>query len=158
MVRLGRTPYRSALSGWTSTDEAAVASALARVDMEGRRAQLWQTLSGGEKQRVHIARALAQTPRILLLDEPTNHLDIHYQIGILRMVRNLDLTSIVALHDLNLAAIFCDRIVVLEAGRVVAYGTPGAVLTGDLLRAVFRVEADIAPSTATGQPHIRFLA
>lgn len=158
VVRLGRTPYRSALSGWTSTDEAAVASALARVDMEGRRAQPWQTLSGGEKQRVHIARALAQTPRILFLDEPTNHLDIHHQIGILRMVRDLDLTSIVALHDLNLAAMFCDRIVVLEAGRVVACGTPGAVLTGDLLRAVFRVEADIAPSTATGQPHIRFLA
>lgn len=157
VVRLGRTPHRSALSGWSATDEAAVTSALARVDMEGRRTQPWQTLSGGEKQRVHIARALAQAPRILFLDEPTNHLDIHHQIAILRMVRDLDLTSIVALHDLNLAAIFCDRIVVLEAGRVVTCGTPEAVLTADLLRTVFRVEADIAPSTETGQPHIRFL-
>ncbi|WP_298498939.1 ABC transporter ATP-binding protein [uncultured Maritimibacter sp.] len=158
VVRLGRTPHRSALAGWTPADEAAVASALNRVAMEGRRAQPWQTLSGGEKQRVHIARALAQDPRILFLDEPTNHLDIHHQIGILRMVRDLDLTSIVALHDLNLAAMFCDRIVVLEEGRIVASGTPGTVLNTDLLRAVFRVEADIAPSTATGLPHIRFLA
>ena len=101
VVRLGRTPHRSALSGWTAADEAAVASALTRVDMQGRRVQPWQTLSGGEKQRVHIARALAQTPRILFLDEPTNHLDIHHQIGILRMVRALDLTSIEALHDLT---------------------------------------------------------
>lgn len=158
VVRLGRTPHRSALSGWSATDEAAVTSALARVDMAGRRAQPWQTLSGGEKQRVHIARALAQALRILFLDEPTNHLDIHHQIAILRMVRDLDLTSIVALHDLNLAATFCDRIVVLEAGRVVACGTPKAVLTVDLLRAVFRVDADIAPSTADGLPHVRFLS
>ena len=158
VVRLGRTPHRSALGGWTPGDEAAVTSALVRVGMEGRRAQPWQTLSGGEKQRVHIARALAQEPRILFLDEPTNHLDIQHQIGILRMVRDLDLTSIVALHDLNLAAMFCDRIVVLDAGRVVACGTPAAVLNADLLRRVFRVEADITPATETGQPLIRFLA
>ena len=158
VVRLGRTPHRSALSGWSAEDEAAVASALARVDMEGRRAQPWQTLSGGEKQRVHIARALAQAPRILFLDEPTNHLDIHHQIAILRMVRDLELTSIIALHDMNLAAMFCDRIIVLEAGRVVACGTPEAVLTADLLRTVFRVEAEIAASTTTGSPHIRFRA
>lgn len=158
VVRLGRTPHRSALSGWSSADEAAVASALAHVDMEGRRAQPWQTLSGGEKQRVHIARALAQTPRILFLDEPTNHLDIHHQIAILRMVRDLDLTSIVALHDLNLAAMFCDRIVVLEAGHVAACGTPEAVLTAELLRTVFRVETDIVTTATVGQPHIRFLA
>lgn len=158
VVRLGRTPHRSALSGWSAEDEAAVASALARVDMEGRRAQPWQTLSGGEKQRVHIARALAQAPRILFLDEPTNHLDIHHQIAILRMVRDLELTSIIALHDMNLAAMFCDRIIVLEAGRVVACGTPEAVLTAELLRAVFRVEAEITASTTTGPPHIRFRA
>jgi iron complex transport system ATP-binding protein len=158
VVRLGRTPHRSVLSGWSSADEAAVASALAHVDMEGRRAQPWQTLSGGEKQRVHIARALAQTPRILFLDEPTNHLDIHHQIAILRMVRDLDLTSIVALHDLNLAAMFCDRIVVLEAGHVAACGTPEAVLTAELLRTVFRVETDIVTTATVGQPHIRFLA
>ena len=158
VVRLGRTPHRSALSGWSAADETAVSAALARVDMASHQAQPWQTLSGGERQRVHIARALAQTPRVLFLDEPTNHLDIHHQIEILRLMRDLDLTSIVALHDLNLAAMFCDRIMVLQAGAVVACGTPAEVLTPALLRAVFRVETEVTPSGRPGQPHIRFTA
>ncbi|TFL17149.1 ABC transporter ATP-binding protein [Jannaschia formosa] len=157
VVRLGRTPHRSALAGWSAEDEAAVARALARVDMAGHRAQPWQTLSGGERQRVHIARALAQSPRVMFLDEPTNHLDIHHQIEILRMVRDLDLTSVVALHDLNLAAMFCDRIVVLRGGSVVTAGTPEAVLTEGLLRDVFRVEAGIGRSPHHGRPHIQFI-
>ncbi|MDF1726327.1 MAG: ABC transporter ATP-binding protein [Sulfitobacter sp.] len=156
VVRLGRTPHRSALAGWSEADEIAVSTALARVDMAGHSAQAWQTLSGGERQRVHIARALAQTPQVMFLDEPTNHLDIHHQIEILRMVRDLDLTSVVALHDLNLAAMFCDRILVLEGGAVRACGTPDAVLTQDLLRDVFRVTADVDPSPHGASPHIRF--
>ncbi|WP_299651088.1 ABC transporter ATP-binding protein [uncultured Jannaschia sp.] len=156
VVRLGRTPHRSALSGWSAEDEAAVAHALTRVDMLGHKAQSWQTLSGGERQRVHIARALAQSPRVMFLDEPTNHLDIHHQIEILRMVRNLDLTSIIALHDLNLAAMFCDRIVVMQAGSVFAAGTPKVVLTEKLLREVFRVSADVTCVNAGAGPHIRF--
>lgn len=157
VVRLGRTPHRSALSGWSAADEAAVTAALERVDMMGRRGQAWQTLSGGERQRVHIARALAQSPQVMFLDEPTNHLDIHHQIEILRMVRYLDLTSIVALHDLNLAAMFCDRIVVLQAGAVVACGTPDSVLTEGLLREVFRVKAGVSPSPYHRHPHIHFM-
>ena len=156
VVRLGRTPHRSALAGWTSADEAAVSAALERVDMVDRRAQSWQTLSGGERQRVHIARALAQDPQVMVLDEPTNHLDIHHQIEILRMVRQFDLTSVIALHDLNLAATFCDRIMVLQAGAVVACGTPAEVLTPPLLREVFRVEAEVTCEPQTGRPHIRY--
>lgn len=158
VVRLGRTPHRSALSGWSAVDAEAVAMALDRVDMTSRKAQSWQTLSGGERQRVHIARALAQAPQVMFLDEPTNHLDIHHQIEILRMVRDLDLTSVIALHDLNLAAMFCDRIVVLDSGAVRACGTPEAVLTPALLREVFRVEADVDTGLAPGRPHIRFRA
>ncbi len=156
VVRLGRIPHRSALAGWSDADEGAVASALERVDMTGHKSQPWQTLSGGERQRVHIARALAQTPQVMFLDEPTNHLDIHHQIEILRMVRDLDLTSIIALHDLNLAAMFCDRIVVLQAGAVRACGTPKAVLTQKLLRDVFRVDAEVSASSDNDRPHIRF--
>ena len=158
VVRLGRTPHRSALSGWTATDEAAVTQALGWVEMGTRRRQAWQTLSGGERQRVHIARALAQSPQVMFLDEPTNHLDIHHQIEILRMVRELDLTSVIALHDLNLAAMFCDRIVVLEGGAVRACGTPGEVLTPALLRDVFRVSAEVSVVDGAGCPHIRFSA
>ncbi|MGY9047722.1 histidinol-phosphatase [Puniceibacterium antarcticum] len=157
VVRLGRTPHRSALSGWTETDRAVVLAALERVNMNGHIAQGWQTLSGGERQRVHIARALAQTPQVMFLDEPTNHLDIHHQIEILRVIRDLELTSVIALHDLNLAAMFCDRIVVLDGGTVRACGTPEAVLTQQLLRDVFKVEADVECSL-TGSPHIRFRA
>ncbi|APE46023.1 histidinol phosphatase (plasmid) [Sulfitobacter alexandrii] len=158
VVRLGRTPHRSALSGWSRADEASVAEALDRVEMTSHSKQPWQTLSGGERQRVHIARALAQAPRVMFLDEPTNHLDIHHQIEILRMVRDLDLTSVIALHDLNLAAMFCDRIVVLRQGAVCACGTPQAVLTRDTLRDVFRVSAQIDGAADTGRPHIRFSA
>ena len=158
VVRLGRTPHRSALSGWSADDQAAVTTALERVDMTDRKAQAWQTLSGGERQRVHIARALAQSPKILYLDEPTNHLDIHHQIEILRLVRDLDLTSVVALHDLNLAAMFCDRIVVLQEGRVFACGSPETVLTEPLLRDVFRVEAGVSASPFHSRPHIHFMA
>ena len=158
VVRLGRTPHRSALGGWTVADEAAVARALAQVVMADRRMQSWQTLSGGERQRVHIARALAQSPRVMFLDEPTNHLDIHHQIEILRMVRDLDLTSVVALHDLNLAAAFCDRIIVLQGGAIVAAGRPAEVLTQALLKEVFRVDAEISSGAEQGPPHIRFKA
>ena len=156
VVRLGRTPHRSALSGWSAEDEAAVTYALTRVDMLGHKSQSWQTLSGGERQRVHIARALAQSPRVVFLDEPTNHLDIHHQIEILRMVRDLDLTSVIALHDLNLAAMFCDRIVVMRSGSVFAEGTPKVVLTEELLRQVFRVTAEVTCGNADAGPHIRF--
>jgi len=157
VVRLGRTPHRGLLSSWGSDDDAAVEEALARVDMSERAGQLWQTLSGGERQRVHIARALAQSPSELLLDEPTNHLDIQHQLDILALVSKLGLTSIIALHDLNLAAMFCDHLAVLQKGEVVAAGTPEEVLTGELIASVFGVRAHIEKSPVHGRTHIQYL-
>jgi iron complex transport system ATP-binding protein len=157
VVKLGRTPHRSPLTPWTDRDDAAVESALRHVGMGDKRGQLWHTLSGGERQRVHIARALAQTPTELLLDEPTNHLDIQHQLEILALVGKLPVTSIVALHDLNLAAIFCDRLVVLKAGKVVAAGTPDEVLTEELIWSVFGVRAMVGSSPNHGRRHIQFL-
>jgi iron complex transport system ATP-binding protein len=125
--------------------------------MTERRDQYWQSLSGGERQRIHIARALAQTPSEMLLDEPTNHLDIQHQIELLRLVSDISLTSIIALHDLNHAAMFCDHVVVMQKGRVVAHGAPETVLTEHLLRDVFRVEARVEPSRHHGKPHIHYL-
>lgn len=156
IVRLGRTPHRGLIASWGSDDDAAVAEALARVDMSERAGQLWQTLSGGERQRVHIARALAQTPSELLLDEPTNHLDIQHQLDILALVAKLGLTSIIALHDLNLAAMFCDHLAVLQKGEVVASGTPEEVLTEDLIARVFGVRAHIERSAVHGRTHIQY--
>jgi iron complex transport system ATP-binding protein len=125
--------------------------------MKHRAAQLWHTLSGGERQRVHIARALAQTPTELLLDEPTNHLDIQHQLDILSLVSQLDITCIVALHDLNLAAMFCDQLAVLQAGKVVAAGEPEAVLTEEMISNVFGVRAHVERSAVHGRCNIQYV-
>ena len=157
VVRLGRTPHRGALSPWGPSDDRAVNDALAHVGMMQKAGQLWHTLSGGERQRVHIARALAQTPSELLLDEPTNHLDIQHQLEILSLVTKLPITSIIALHDLNLASMFCDTIAVLSRGQVVAAGAPEDVLTEELISEVFGVRAFVERSPHHGRHHIQFL-
>jgi iron complex transport system ATP-binding protein len=156
VVALGRIPHRSAWSSEIDADRAAVAEALDRVELTSMAGRSWHTLSGGERQRVHIARALAQQPQELLLDEPTNHLDVHHQLDLLGLVRRLGLTSVVALHDLNLAAMFCDRLVVLQDGAVVATGTPSDVLTSDLVADVYRVRAVVTPDGPGGVPSVRF--
>lgn len=157
VVKLGRIPHHSPLSSWTPEDERIINDALERVEMLDRSDQGWLSLSGGERQRVHIARALAQQPTEILLDEPTNHLDIHHQIQLMRLISALPVTSIVALHDLNHAAMFCDALIVMQKGRIVASGTPDAVLTEALLRDVFQVDARIEISPYHGKKHIHFI-
>jgi len=157
VVKLGRTPHHSPFSSWTVADDHIVTEALERVEMADRRSQGWQSLSGGERQRVHIARALAQSPVEILLDEPTNHLDIHHQIQLMRLISTLPMTSIVALHDLNHAAMFCDSLIIMQHGRIVASGTPDEVLTESLLMDVFQVEARVGVSPFHGKKHIHFL-
>ncbi|KUN89192.1 ABC transporter ATP-binding protein [Streptomyces griseoruber] len=157
VVRLGRVPHRRAWAPASAGDEEAVRSALARTGLADKAARPWQTLSGGERQRVQIARALAQQPRELLLDEPTNHLDIQHQLALLDLITELRLTSVVALHDLNLAAMYCDRLLVLRRGRVVAGGTPEEVLTEELIAEVYGVRAAVTRAAPGDRPHIRFL-
>lgn len=157
VVRLGRTPWRSMLSGWREEDSTAVEQALTQVGMTTRRHQSWHTLSGGERQRIHIARALAQRPRELLLDEPTNHLDIQHQLDILALVQRLPTTCVMALHDLNLAAMFCDHLVLLKEGRVAAAGTPESVLTSERILDVYGVETVIERSPHHGGLHVHYL-
>lgn len=156
VVKLGRFPHRSMLSGWRREDDIAVSEALERTGMSAKRDDAWQSLSGGEKQRTHVARALAQSPRELILDEPTNHLDVQHQINLLRLVSSLPITSIIALHDLNHAAMYCDHLIVMQAGRIVASGLPEEVLTQELLREVFAVQAHVEVSPHHARPHIHF--
>lgn len=156
VVRLGRIPHRGPVSPWTQRDDRAVEEALSQVGLCERRQQRWHTLSGGERQRAHIARALAQCPTELLLDEPTNHLDIQHQLEILSLVSRLPMTSIVALHDLNLAAMFCDCLVLLQNGRVIATGTPADVLTEERILSVFGVRAHVELSRQHGKPNVQF--
>jgi iron complex transport system ATP-binding protein len=155
VVALGRTPFLSALRPWSNQDEVIVARALNDVDMHHMADRLWHTLSGGERQRVHIGRALAQQPKILLLDEPTNHLDIRHQLSILELVRQLPVTVIISLHDLN-HAMECDRIGVMDGGRLVDTGPPEEVLTAYRLRQTFGVYADIFADPIDGSQMMRF--
>ncbi|EJN06757.1 ABC transporter ATP-binding protein [Phyllobacterium sp. YR531] len=157
VVKLGRFPHRSMFSGWEATDDDVVDDALERTGMTNKRNDRWQSLSGGEKQRTHLARALAQAPSELILDEPTNHLDIQHQISLMRLVSRLPITSIIALHDLNHAAMFCDQLIVMQRGRIVASGTPENVLTQELLHEVFAVDAKVEISEQHFRPHIQYL-
>lgn len=148
VVRLGRIPHADVF-GRDDGAEVAIERALVATGMSGHADRMWHSLSGGERQRTQIARALAQEPQELLLDEPTNHLDIAHQLDILERVSMLPVTSYVALHDLTLAAMFCDRIVVLSAGRIVAWGTPAEALTEDLIAQVYGVRATVVDDGGT---------
>jgi iron complex transport system ATP-binding protein len=156
VVAMGRLPHKGAFDHDTGHDRDLVVEALSRVDAGHLAARSFLTLSGGERQRVLIARALAQQPEVLVLDEPTNHLDIRHQLDVLALVRSTGLTVLTALHDLNLAAAYCDRVHVLDGGRVVAGGKPADVLTPDLVEAVFGVRAHLVAHPVSGVPQLLF--
>jgi iron complex transport system ATP-binding protein len=154
VVLLGRIPHRSGPFdiGDGTDDRAIAARALAAAAALPLADRSWHSLSGGERQRVQIARALTQQPSLLLLDEPTNHLDVSAQLSLLARVRGLGLTSIAALHDLNLAAAYCDHLIVLTEGRLVAAGTPEQVLRPELIKRVYGADCDVIAHPRHGHP------
>lgn len=154
LVLLGRLPHQRWAARATTADLDAVDTALAQVGASHLADRDYSTLSGGEQQRVLIARALAQDATHILLDEPTNHLDIRHQHDVLSLVSSIPGGAAVVLHDLNLAARYCDQIVVLEGGRVVAAGTPDRVLVPDVLEPVYGVE--IRRFDVDGRVHLMF--
>jgi len=143
VVLMGRAPHKRALERDSAADFKIVYEAMERVGVASLCDRLFSTLSGGEQQRVLLARALAQQTPCLILDEPTNHLDIKYQLELLDLVRSLDRTVVAAIHDLNIAAMYCDTIFVMQSGRIVAAGAPRDVLTRSLIRSVYEVDADV---------------
>ncbi len=155
VVAMGRTPHKRLLAGDTPQDAELIASALTAVDAAGLADRPFDRLSGGERQRVLIARALAQQPSLLVLDEPTNHLDVRHQLEVLGTLRRLPATVLVALHDLNLAAYYCDRLYVLRDGEVTASGPPGEVLTPRLLAEVYGWRPRSPSIRAPGHPRSR---
>ena len=142
IVALGRTPHLVGLGGMGGKKNCTIVDrTIDRLELGGVASRSFGTLSGGERQRVMIARAIAQEPSVLILDEPTNHLDIRHQLETLELIDDLSLTIIISLHDLNVAAEFCDEVAMLHEGRLVQYGKPDKVFSTKAVSETFQVNA-----------------
>ena len=158
IVMMGRQPYQK-IFGFDSTEDCRQAqAAIAATQISALQNRPIQTLSGGERRRVMIARALAQDTPLMLLDEPTAHLDIHYQLEIAALLANLrdqrDRSIIMTLHDINLASLYCDRILLLSEGRVHALGTPRELITPEMIEEVFSARVAVEHDDQ-GRPYYR---
>ena len=157
IVEMGRYPYKNIFEDYSDKDREIAIKMLEKTGMKNHIGRDFKNLSGGEKQRVLIARALAQETPTLILDEPTNHLDIGYQLQLLHMIKHLDITVIAALHDLNVAAIFCDYIFVMKDGEKIKEGTPEEILTKENLKNIFGVDCYIGKNPINNKIQISYM-
>jgi iron complex transport system ATP-binding protein len=157
IVALGRTPYIRGFGGVTDERGARVVQgALKQLDLLKFSKRQLGTLSGGERQRVMVARALCQEPSLLILDEPTNHLDIHHQLEVLELIREMPLTIVTSLHDLNLAASNCDDVLLLKEGKPLGFGSADEVFSEAAISQAFRVRAKNENLSPSNTKHLTF--
>ena len=154
LIMIGRTPHKRPFDRDDDTDRAIAEQAIERVDCQHLAHRGFNTLSGGEKQRALIAQALAQGADHLVLDEPTSHLDIRYQVEILELVAGLGVTVLAAIHDLSLAALFCDTVHLIADGQLVTGGPPEQVLTAATVSAAYGTQVLVIAHPETGTPHL----
>ncbi|SIT75492.1 ABC transporter ATP-binding protein [Pontibaca methylaminivorans] len=154
VVAMGRIPHRNGQPR-AGADEAVIDRVLAEFGLTDMADRTFGSLSGGEKQRVLLARAMVQEPQLIVLDEPTNHLDIRHQLEIMALLGRIRATVLITLHDLELAAAVADQVLVMRGGRVCALGPPGETLTPATIRTAFDVAATITEA-ATGRPRFSF--
>lgn len=140
LVLMGRTPYKKPFELDSQADYKLAQSALAAVGLNGYEERLYNQLSGGEQQRVMIARVLTGQPQTLLLDEMTNHLDLYYQFHLLELIKNMQVEVLAVMHDLNLAAKFCQKLYLLKAGKIIAYGKTKEVLCSPVIEETFKIK------------------
>jgi iron complex transport system ATP-binding protein len=155
IVRMGRYPHTTSFSSWTAADREAVDRSLRFTEIQEKRAFNLSHLSGGEKKRTFLASVLAQEPEVMLLDEPTSSLDIHHQIQFFSLLRTLaaeGMAVAVATHDLNLASLFSDRLLVLDNGKAVTEGTPQEVLSAELIHQVYGENILLGQHPEVGRP------
>ena len=158
LVGRGRYPHQGWFRRWTRADDEAVAAAMLATDVLGLADRSVDELSGGQRQRVWIAMALAQETDALLLDEPTTYLDISHQLDVLDLLTDLNrargVTLALVLHDLNLACRYADHLIAMKAGRIVAEGPPGDIVTASLVHEVFGLRSAVIPDPASGTPMV----
>lgn len=157
IVAMGRSPHKKMFDIDNAHDKQIVHHALEHMGMEKMAKKNYLNLSGGEKQRVIIARAIAQESDFMILDEPTNHLDISYQMQIFDFIKRLNITVLSAIHDLNLAALYCDRIYVLKKGEIVLCGTPEEVFTPENIYDIYGIHSSVMKHPVTGKRSITYL-
>jgi iron complex transport system ATP-binding protein len=158
VVAQGLTPHKGLFEWTNNRDLINIEYAIQQMDLYSLQNQPFEQLSGGEKQRVMLARAQVQNPQLLIMDEPTNHLDVHYQIEVLNTVKKMDISVLASIHDLNLAAAFCDYLLVIDKGRIVDQGLPKDVLTENMISNVFKtcVSVDKHPLCHSDQVRITY--
>ncbi|MGG7144279.1 ABC transporter ATP-binding protein [Clostridium nigeriense] len=157
IVLMGRAPYKGLLEQDNKNDYDMALKALSQVGMIDFAQKSFSLLSGGEKQRVILARAITQSPKILILDEPTNHLDIKYQLEVMSIVKKLNICVLAALHDLTLASQFCDELYVLKDGNIVCHGDPIKVITEEMIKEVYDVDSNVYINPITNKLSIEYL-
>lgn len=157
MVIMGRSPYKTFMQSDSKEDILLVDEALKKVNLLEFKNRSFQSLSGGEKQRVILARAIVQKPNLLILDEPTNHLDIKYQLQVLNIVKEMQITTLSVLHDLELAARYCDYLYAMKNGKIIVSGTPSEVLTKENILAIYEVNCEVFKNPITKYLSIAYL-
>lgn len=157
IVKMGRYPYKSIFEDYSKDDLQMVKEMLKKVGLESYSSRGFSELSGGEKQRTLIARALVQNTKFLILDEPTNHLDIGYQIQLMDLVKSLNITTLSAIHDMNLASMYCDYLIVMKDGRIKNFGTVDEVINPEMLKEVFGVNAYVGVNPVNKKLQVSFM-
>ena len=157
IVKMGRYPYKSILEDYSKSDIQMVKDMLEKVGLNNYSDISFSNLSGGEKQRTLIARALVQNTDFLILDEPTNHLDIGYQIQLMDLIKSLNITTLSAIHDMNLASMYCDYLIVMKDGQIKDFGKVKDVINSNMLKEIFGVNAYVGVNPINNKLQVSFM-
>lgn len=157
MVMFGRYSHKKFLEGDSAKDREMCKKCLEEVGLSGYEHRSFLSLSGGEKQRVLLARVLMQESKTIILDEPTNHLDVSYQYQIMNILKKQDFTVFSSIHDLNIATIYCDKIICMHKGKIVCYGTPEEVVTAENIKKYYHIEAQVSVNPVTNKVQVYYL-
>lgn len=157
IVTMGRYPHKGILKGYNQMDRKIVSDTLSKMDLGDLSTRGFMSLSGGERQRVLIARALTQEAEVIVLDEPTNHLDIKYQLQIMEILKGLGITVVAAVHDMNIAALYCDDLIALKDGRIRAAGKTEKVFSEKFFKDIFSIDVEISRNPRTNRMSIIYL-